>query len=69
MKWKQQKKAWNKTDGRQYKHFIQSFSPDENISPDEAHKIAAELVESWNKFKVDVVYVSDENGIDIKFSI
>ncbi len=45
------KKAWNKTGGRQYKHFIQSFSPDENISPDEAHKIAAELVESWNKFK------------------
>ena len=45
------KNAWNKTDGRQYKHFIQSFSPNENISPEEAHKIAAELVESWNKFK------------------
>jgi len=60
------KKAWNKTDGRQYKHFVQSFSPDENISFDEAHKIAAELVESWNKFKgYEVCYAThkDKNHI------
>ncbi|MCI8806272.1 MAG: relaxase/mobilization nuclease domain-containing protein [Clostridiales bacterium] len=60
------KKAWNKTGGRQYKHFIQSFSPSENISPDEAHKIAAELVESWNKFKgYEVCYAThkDKNHI------
>ena len=60
------KKAWNKTGGRQYKHFIQSFSPSENISPDEAHKIAAELVESWNKFKgYEICYAThkDKNHI------
>ena len=60
------KKAWNKTGGRQYKHFIQSFSPNENISPDEAHKIVAELVESWNKFKgYEVCYAThkDKNHI------
>ena len=60
------KQAWNKTDGRQYKHFVQSFSPDENISFDEAHKIAAELVESWNKFKgYEVCYAThkDKNHI------
>ena len=60
------KEAWNKTGGRQYKHFIQSFSPNENISPDEAHKIAAELVESWNKFKgYEVCYAThkDKNHI------
>ena len=43
------KKAWNKTGGRQYKHFIQSFSPDENITLAEAHEIAAELAASWSK--------------------
>ena len=60
------KRAWNKTGGRQYKHFIQSFSPDENISFDEAHKIAAELVESWNKFNgYEVCYAThkDKNHI------
>lgn len=45
------KKFWNKTGGRQYKHFVQSFSPDEKISLDEAYDIAYELIESWNKFK------------------
>ena len=45
------KKAWNKTGGRQYKHFVQSFSPDEDITPQQAHEIAAELAESWEKFK------------------
>lgn len=60
------KKAWNKTGGRQYKHFIQSFSLDENISQYEAHKIAAELVESWNKFKgYEICYAThkDKNHI------
>ncbi len=60
------KNAWNKTDGRQYKHFVQSFSPSENISSDEAHKIAAELVENWNKFKgYEVCYAThkDKNHI------
>ena len=31
------KKAWDKTGGRQYKHFVQSFSPDEDITPQQAH--------------------------------
>lgn len=33
---------FNKTDGRTYLHFIQSFSPDENIKPETAHEIAKE---------------------------
>lgn len=45
------KKSWGKTGGRQYKHFVQSFSPDENITPEEAHTIAEELVNKWDKFK------------------
>lgn len=36
------KKIWGKTGGRRYDHYIQSFSPEENISPEEAHSIAIE---------------------------
>ena len=34
------KKLYGKTDGRLYYHFVQSFSADENISPQTAHEIA-----------------------------
>ena len=44
------KNAWRKTDGRQYKHFIQSFSPDEEITLDEANQIAKELINQSNLF-------------------
>ncbi len=40
------KNAWRKTGGRQCKHIIQSFSKDEAITPQEAHSIAAELVQT-----------------------
>ncbi|AYH40999.1 hypothetical protein A5N82_04195 [Christensenella minuta] len=38
------KRAWRKTGGRQYKHFIQSFSKNETITPEEASRIAYELI-------------------------
>jgi len=34
------KEMWKKTGGRTYKHFIQSFAPDEVIDPETAHEIA-----------------------------
>lgn len=43
------KDLWHKTEGRKYKHFIQSFSPDEKITPEQAHKIACDLVQ--DRFK------------------
>lgn len=47
------KEIWNKTDGRQYKHFIQSFSPEENINSEQAHRIASQLVqEQFNGYEV-----------------
>ena len=53
------KRMWRKTGGRQYKHFVQSFSPDEDITPQQAHEIAAELAESWEKFKgYEVVFAT-----------
>ncbi len=45
------KEVWNKTDGRTYKHYVQSFAPDEKITPEQAHIIAKEFVESCPQFK------------------
>lgn len=45
------KEVWNKTDGRTYKHYVQSFAPDEEITPEQAHTIAKEFVESCPQFK------------------
>lgn len=39
------KNYFHKTDGRMYYHLCQSFSPDETITPELAHKVAVELAE------------------------
>lgn len=39
------KEEWNKTTGRQYKHYIQSFDPKEKVTPEKAHEIASEWAE------------------------
>lgn len=44
------KELYGKTDGRTYKHFVQSFPPDEKITPQQAHEIAKEFVESCPLF-------------------
>jgi len=36
------KKIWGKTEGRSYDHYVQSFAPEEKVSPEEAHSIAVE---------------------------
>lgn len=59
---KSTKRAWKKTDGRQYKHFIQSFPKDEKITLEEANQIARELVESWRKFEgYEVCYATHKD--------
>ncbi len=45
------KLLWNKTGGRTYKHYVQSFAPDEKITPEQAHAIANEFVKSCPQFK------------------
>lgn len=45
------KEVWNKMDGRTYKHYVQSFAPDEKITPEQAHAIAKKFVESCPQFK------------------
>ena len=39
------KELWGKTDGRTYKHYVQSYHEDEEITPEQAHKNAIELAE------------------------
>jgi len=58
------KAVWNKTEGRQYKHFVQSFSPEEIITPEQAHKLAFELCESHFKgFEVLIATHKDKDHI------
>lgn len=45
------KHFYGKTSGRQYKHIVWSLSPDEVISPEEAHDVSLELVAKSELFK------------------
>ena len=45
------KELHSKTGGRTYKHIIQSFPPDEKITPEQAHKIAVEFASECPLFK------------------
>lgn len=51
------KELYEKTGGRTYKHFVQSFSPEEGITAEEAHQIAKEFVEQCPLFEdFEVLY-------------
>jgi len=39
------KELYNKTEGRQYMHFVQSFKPDDPLDPSQAHQIGLEMAE------------------------
>ena len=45
------KELYDKDSGRQYAHFIQSFNPIDNISPEKAHQIGKEFIERNDKFQ------------------
>lgn len=44
------KEQWDKTEGRQYKHYVQSFNPEDNVTPEMAHSIGNKFLED-EKFK------------------
>ncbi len=52
------KRLYGKEGGRQYYHFVQSFSTNENIDPDTAHKIALRFASETEKFKGFEILVS-----------
>lgn len=58
------KELYDKRDGVQYHHVIQSFSPEDNISFEKAHKLGQELAENCFKgFEVFVVTHKDKEHI------
>lgn len=66
------KKLYGKTGGRTYKHFVQSFSPDEKITAQQAHQLAGEFVNSFPLFSdFEVVYAThvDKNHIHTHFVV
>lgn len=52
------KRLHGKSDGRLFYHFVQSFSVDENISPQTAHEIALRFAEETEKFSGFEIVVS-----------
>lgn len=45
------KEIWDKTDGRQYYHLVQSFEKEKNVTLKKAHEIGKKFIESNPKFK------------------
>ncbi|MEH2941312.1 relaxase/mobilization nuclease domain-containing protein [Lachnospiraceae bacterium KK002] len=66
------KELYGKTGGRTYKHFVQSFSPDEKITAQQAYQIAKEFTESCPLFSdFEVVYSThvDKHHIHTHFVV
>lgn len=66
------KELWDKTGGRTYKHYVQSFAPEENITPEEAHRIAQELAEkipAWKGHEILIATHKDREHIHSHFIV
>jgi len=64
------KQLYHKTGGRTYKHFVQSFAPDEDITPEMANSIARELAEHlpiFHGFEVLIATHKDRRHIHTHF--
>ena len=63
------KLQYNKCDGKMYFHFVQSFHPDEDITPEEAHAVALELAQQWKNYEAIVATHTDADHIHSHFII
>lgn len=57
------KKQFGKTNGRQYYHVVQSFSPDDNITPETAHEIGLKFAEYFGDYQTVVATHIDRKHI------
>ena len=58
------KAVWKKTDGVCFRHYIQSFSPDEELTPEETNQIGLEFAaRAWQGYGVLVVTHSDKGHL------
>lgn len=64
------KKSYGKTDGMNFYQYVQSFSPEENITPEQAHDVALEFAEkAWTGYEVLVATHCDAQHIHSHFVI
>jgi len=63
------KLQYGKDSGMMYYHMVQSFHPDEKITPETAHEIAMKLAEHYKDFEVLVATHSDCEHIHSHFII
>lgn len=63
------KLQYNKCSQKMYFHFVQSFHPDENITPEKAHTVALELAQQWKDYEVIVATHTDAEHIHSHFII
>lgn len=64
------KQLHNKTEGKQYYHFTQAFSPEDNITPDKAHQLGREWIErNIEGHQIYMVTHIDKNHIHNHFVI
>lgn len=64
------KKSYKKTDGMNFYQYVQSFSPEENITPQQAHELALEFAEkAWQDYEVLVATHCDAQHIHSHFVI
>ena len=64
------KKSYGKTDGMNFYQYVQSFSPEENITPQKAHEIALEFAEKeWTGYEILVATHCDAQHIHSHFVI
>lgn len=64
------KAAWNKEDGIRFYQYVQSFSPEENITHKQAHEIALEFAaKAWPGYEVLVATHCDATHIHSHFVI
>lgn len=66
------KRAWHKTGGRTYKHYVQSFAPGEKITPEQAHSLACKLADdfpAWQGYEVLIATHIDREHIHTHFIV
>lgn len=64
------KKSYGKTDGMNFYQYVQSFSPEENITPKKAHEVALEFAKkAWQGYEVLVATHCDAQHIHSHFVI
>lgn len=63
------KRQFGSTHGRMYYHMVQSFHPDDPVTPEMAHEIALKLAESIPGFEIVVATHTDKEHIHSHFVI